>query len=1197
MDKSLQEALNRAKTYLVKKEFNEGLAVLEDWSDEIPEVELMRQRIEQAKIKEIDSILREIEEARVQNDQQAAFDLIRKAESLDSSDSRVRSAMERMRNAFTAERHEEKVLQKKQSAAALLKRPGKSLEDLDKAIHLLEEVTSDEPGDIDAESLLTEAQQVRSEFLKSKGQIATLEQAGEFEAALKEINDLIARGFNELDGKNIYEVRSQLEKKAREFAEQKAAKYLKKAEDALKEDNNPQLAMRYIDMGLSLPGIPKTRRDAFNDLKIGVEQAIERFKEVDRQVQEARGFMDRQQYEQAISKLEDALARIPRHIQAQTFLKLARDGLKDRIIKDARLAIARVESGLNKSNLQKSREDLLAVLEQLDLEDGKVENLRAHCNEVLEQINLQEQKERILEEAVDKAQQALKENRLEAAQWEIEALDKELQKRPEVIKIRTALTRKQDIEDALGKVKQALEEENLDSAHKQVVVLKRRVGDHKEVERLYKEIKSTLLFKKGIEDFNDGTIKEATKGFKQVVSLDALHAEEAREYLQRIEALSEKDRKATQLYNTALKHSQAQRFNEAYHILAEIEDIPSSVKSQINALRSSVRSKWRSQLIKQIRSCLKIKSYDEIIDLAKGLKEVGHAEDTKLINEVYKHHYIYQAEIAEKRQNWLKALQYWEDAQKYDALDEHINKGLTRAKKNKLFREAEAARNDQEVIRILEEVVDRRGSELTDLDFKIEERLYQAYLVIEDFPRAMGFAGTRLGLEAAFAAKARIVRELCFQLIDSKEKLQVGAFAESLDILCNCQEKYPEYSECLQGLCQRRKKQIIDTLLNEARELEIKGENEVHILAKYRELLQLMPQHREAKQCHDTLLDRFRQNVDETIQEGVSVREDENAALEEIDSLILRIHQLMSVANDSQKTRLKSQLDNLTRKRQTVKHLNKKLTQLEAFLTEAKESGDFKVVDRELNEIADIASHRNHAYSKLVDRIRDIKDRRSQCVEKVEEMVKAFKTLDFSSLERLVDELRYLDGDDEFFIQRRRLIFEDSNTNQKIGFKELKEWARTRRQNLEKLEGWFKMNGVDPGEFVEAEQLLRKEAESDFDKRKFALGLQRLAAKYKNRVGPLMKRPESPLSQPAQKIVEHADTLIKELGEKARQLEEEAQSITQDEERLEELVQKASILINKGDYSNARIYVEEGLDILPTHEILRHFKKLVNNAR
>lgn len=43
MDKSLQEALNRAKAYLVKKEFNEGLAVLENWSDDIPEVELMRQ--------------------------------------------------------------------------------------------------------------------------------------------------------------------------------------------------------------------------------------------------------------------------------------------------------------------------------------------------------------------------------------------------------------------------------------------------------------------------------------------------------------------------------------------------------------------------------------------------------------------------------------------------------------------------------------------------------------------------------------------------------------------------------------------------------------------------------------------------------------------------------------------------------------------------------------------------------------------------------------------------------------------------------------------------------------------------------------------------------------------------------------------------------------------------------------------------
>jgi tetratricopeptide (TPR) repeat protein len=367
MDKSLQEALNRAKAYLVKKEFNEGLAVLEDWSGEIPQVELMRQRIEQAKIKEIDLILKEVEKARRRKNWQAAFDFIRRAQHIDSSDNKFRSAAERLRNAFAAEKHTEEDDSRKQSARVLLNRKEKTLEDIENAIRLLEEVIVREPGDIDAESLLTEAQQVRSAFLKSKGQIATLEQAGEFEAALREIKDLICLGFTELDGKDIYKVQIRLEKKAMEFADQKAAKYLKKAKDALRKNDNPPLAMRYIDMGLSLPFILKRHRDAFNELKLEVEIAHNKFKEVDQQVKEACSLMDQQVYEKAIFKLEESLEKIPGHFEAQTFLKLARDGLRERILKDTRVFIARVESGFNKSNFQKLQEDLLNIKDQLNV--------------------------------------------------------------------------------------------------------------------------------------------------------------------------------------------------------------------------------------------------------------------------------------------------------------------------------------------------------------------------------------------------------------------------------------------------------------------------------------------------------------------------------------------------------------------------------------------------------------------------------------------------------------------------------------------------------------------------------------------------------------------------------------------------------------------------------------------------------------
>jgi tetratricopeptide (TPR) repeat protein len=367
MDKSLQETLNRVRSYLANKEFNEGLTVLENLPEDLPEVKHMCSELEQAKLKEIDLILKEVEKAQIRKDWQAAFDFIRRAQNLDSRDNKVRSAAEQVRNAFVTEKHTEESGTLKQRARSLLNRTGKTIQDIEAAIRLLEEVITRVPGDLDGESLLTEAQQVRSEFLKIKGQIATLELAEKFEEALNEIKNLIVRGFIELDGENIFYVQSQLEKKAREFADQKAAKYLKKAEDALRENNNPQLAMRYIDMGLSLPVISKLHRDAFNELKLEVEIAHDKFKEVDQQVKEACSLMDQQVYEKAIFKLEESLEKIPGHFEAQTFLKLARDGLRERILKDARMFIARIENGSNKSNFQKLQKDLLNIMDQLNV--------------------------------------------------------------------------------------------------------------------------------------------------------------------------------------------------------------------------------------------------------------------------------------------------------------------------------------------------------------------------------------------------------------------------------------------------------------------------------------------------------------------------------------------------------------------------------------------------------------------------------------------------------------------------------------------------------------------------------------------------------------------------------------------------------------------------------------------------------------
>jgi hypothetical protein len=1193
MDK-IQETLSQAKTYLESKEFNEGLAVLENLPEDIPQIELIRQELEQAKIKEIDSILEKVETAREQKDWKLAFDLIREAQALDSEDNKVRAAVDLLQKAFIADQHKEDANKKKQSAKILLNRAGKSIEDIDTAIRLLEEVVSIESADLEAEGLLNESQHVRSEFLKSQGKIATLEQAGEFEEALKEIKNLIAQGYTEFEGKNIFEVSAKLEKKAQEFADEKAGKYLKKAEDEL--EKNPKLAMNYIEMALGLPALQKPRRDALNELKIKVEQTLEKYKQVEGEVKESRILMDQQEYEPAISKLEGALAKIPHYSEAQTYLHLAREGLKNKIIKNTRIVIARVQTGMNKESLKHSKKDLLASIDTLyHLEEKDVDTLRCQCQELLEEINRREELESILERTLKNAKTALENNDLSTAEMEIESLDKKLKNRPEVIEIRTRLTREQDIENALNETKQAFEDNQLDLARQQIRVLKNRTRKNPEVESLYKKIEAAIQLQKGSQAFEQGLLKDAREAFKKVITLEVEYSDDAREYLRKIDELSEQDRKAKQDYKIAQKHYEAKRFKEAYHLLTEIEELPSSLRKNIMELRSTVREKWRKDLTKQIRSRLKANAYDEILTLANDLKKVQHAEDSQLINVTYKNHHIYQAEMAANRQNWTQAYQHWLEAQKCDSTDEAINKGLGTAKKQKIFREAQAAENEQEVIRILEEVIERQTTDLEDIDFKIEERLYRAYLLAEEFPRAMSLAGMRLGLEAKYSQKAKIIKEFAVKLRESKEKFQRGAFPESLDILKNCQDKYLEYPDIIQDLIRRRKDQVIDQLIEEARELEIKGENEVRIISKYQELLRFEPGHRKAKEQYEYLLTRFNRSISDTIHEAHRVQEDENIPPEEVEYLINRIHEMMTIANQDQQTRLKPHLENLTKKSQTLHFLKKKLRQIEVLLGEAKETGDFSPVDQELNEIVNVASHRNRAYRKLVNEIQTAKDKRSKCEDLADEIETEFTALNFPRIEGLVYDLKRLYEDDEFFIQRRRLKFEDTFSNQKIGFAELKEWAKSRRRNLEKLTAWFNGNKMDSRALEEEELQFRKNVENDFNTRKLVQGLQRLVNNYKNGVEGLISPPESPLSQPAEKIVKQAAKSIKEWGEKAKELEEDVQCILTDEEKVKDLVEKAAQLINQGKYAPAAPFVDEGLEISPTHILLRYYRNMIND--
>jgi len=63
MDKKLKQILNQARERLEKKKFDEGLAILKEWPDDIPEIENIRNKLQQAKLNKINLLLKALDKA------------------------------------------------------------------------------------------------------------------------------------------------------------------------------------------------------------------------------------------------------------------------------------------------------------------------------------------------------------------------------------------------------------------------------------------------------------------------------------------------------------------------------------------------------------------------------------------------------------------------------------------------------------------------------------------------------------------------------------------------------------------------------------------------------------------------------------------------------------------------------------------------------------------------------------------------------------------------------------------------------------------------------------------------------------------------------------------------------------------------------------------------------------------------------
>jgi len=1188
----IQEAIKSARAHLENKEFNEGLAILQELTGTgVPEIEDLYQQIIRAKNREIEDLLQKAEEARNGRTWEAARDLIQQAQALDGTDERVRAAAMLLTRTADTGKISEELAEKKFRAKALYDRKEKNLADLDRAITLLDEVLSKAPGDFEAEDLLSKVKSTRSAFLRSQGQVATLEQAEAFVDALKLINDMIDRGEQpEFQGRSIFEYKAELEKKAEAFAEEKAGKYLDLATKELQSD--PKLALRYINLALTLPFIPKKRREDLDDLKPKAELLNEKQEKVENLVREAAQLNVQGEIEKAIRILEGALVELPNFTPAQGHLKNAQQGLKRKILQDARVTLARLRTKTLtvQPEIDKAKSELLAASDRLAALDDDGKALRSECDKLLEDLARREEFEHRVKDAVSRAQNALRQGDLVTADAEISALDKEAHDHAEIRRIRRELAGRQEIEAALGKAREAFQNGHWKSAQEQIGELRNRARQNEEVTALYQEIEATVNFNQGVNAFEEENFPEARQAFQRVIGMDGLYKEPAGQYLARIDEVSHQDREAQEAYNIALKHKQHQRWEEAYLALADAANLRSSIKKEIANLRTVARKHWREQVVRHVREDLRNGAFEQAFHRAKPLEEIQIAEDTKLISEVKKKFNIHKAEIAVSHSNWPEAHKHWLEAQRFDAFDERIAKGLLAARKWQAVREADAASHAGEVIGILEPLY---NSERVDPD--VEQRLLRAYIKSEDYGKGLLLAGSRMNKASAFSATARAVRDLCLDLQAAREKFEGGAYQESVKILQAGLQKHSEYQDVIADLLQRRKKETIEKLLQEARNLQNKGESIVRIWPKYLEILAVEPDHREAKERNAGLQEEFKRYVNDLAHEAIRMENDENAEPDDIEEKIRDIQEAFSIATPAQQTKLNSHLERLSEKRRELRALKKKLDHLEEFLNEAKRTGDFAEVDKELSAAVTHTSPKNRKFSQLIREINDVKERRKKAAGLVDKIIEAHKAQDFPAIETTAGDLQRLDPNDDFSLQREQLYLTDPFRNEEISFKELKTWAQECRQNLERVTAWFEEEKVDPQAFEKEEAHLREEAQREYSWETLVKGLEKLAKAYRSAVQSLTSAPETPLSERADQSIRSAENLRTRLREKARHLEEEAKSLAEQQNLVEELVDKAGKLIDRKKFAEALPLVEEGLQLSSTHPMLRHFLGLIRD--
>ncbi|MCP4347522.1 MAG: hypothetical protein GY795_18620 [Desulfobacterales bacterium] len=1189
----LKDILKKVNDHLKMEEYNEGLSILETLP-QFPETDDLKNKFQTQKYSKIQKVLENAKESMANKHWKDAENLINQAKALDEDDKEVKAIASKYSHEYQDYLKSEGLRKDLQTARDILNREMAGLKDAENAIGLLESADAKKPGDPEIQDMLVKAKKWRKEFLRKRGLVATLEQLGKYDEALKEIDNLIERGetvykdnFGERD---IEEYRADLEIKVRDFSDEKANKRLQSASKAIA--NDPKLALKHINEGLNLPFVPNERKEDMEDLKLEVERSIEELEKTEAEINEGLTAMnEKNEYQKAIGIFKKIAAKYPQLHYVQEHLKDAKKSWRNQSVQRIKRNLAQASSLVNLKNLEESKNLLQennTLLELLD-QEPEITPYQDQCHELMAAISAQEGIENQVKEIVPRLEDALKSDNLIEAELLLASLDKEARDHLAIRTFQVRLTSKQGLHTALDQVRLTFEEERLDSAREQIKELKSRYGKNEEVLELSLKIDTNNYYKTGKEAYEEGDLKAARNAFEKLVELNSLYKENAQQYLKEIELSSKSEAIASEVYENAQRQQNKGDLEGAYKTLREMPDEPSSLKKDMLDLKVEVRDKWQRMLREQIQEYLEAKLYSEAHALATKLEKVQDAGDRKIIYEVKKTYTINQAQLAEEQNKWDEALKHWQDAQQYDNSDT-VRQGMQNAQKRKAIKESDAAAKTSEKISILEEVYN-----IQEPDYEIEERLIRACLSEGKYNRAMNIAMARVNEKTSFAKTAETVKDLCQKLTEADEKYDKGAYVNSFDILNECMSGYPQFRDYVVTVYRTRQSKVTEKLFKEARDLEIRNESVVKILPLYQEILHIEPENRKAMERHKRLTEDFRHFVDDRIHKCIKLEKEDNNSLHDVEEIIREIELARTVASEEQSVRLEPHLKRLLIERSSLKSFDDKIKKIDPVLREAKETGDFDPVDQILSEASKFVSLRNYKFAAKKKEVHDVKKKYSDIHQLAEQISNAFRAEDYNSLEHLTAELKKLDADDEYEVQKKRLVFKDPGTGDEIPFKELESFARERHQNLDTIQKWFNGHYMGSNDYQSEADKLRSQANKDFDNLALARGLLNQSKQIDHKLRGLPDPPEKPLTRNATDLVYQANIIKENLQRAVKQLEDEANSMLSDMDIIKELENKAGDLIEDGKFKEAMEVVEQGLKMDPFHEVLKYFQQRIQN--